>query len=43
MGLVIKRFDLRTVDKGRLMKKLGRISAETQKKVLKVLAEMFAE
>jgi|SRR5581483_3491642 mRNA interferase MazF len=34
---------LRTVDKGRLIKRLGRVSAATQKEVLTVLAEMFAE
>ncbi len=33
---------LRTVDKQRLVKKLGRISASTQNKVLAILAEMFA-
>ncbi|WP_088890351.1 type II toxin-antitoxin system PemK/MazF family toxin [Leptolyngbya ohadii] len=34
---------LRTVDKTRLIKKLGKIDAETQKAVLDTLAEMFAE
>lgn len=34
---------IRTVDKIRLVKKLGTISAATQKAVLAVLAEMFAE
>ncbi len=34
---------IRTVDKVRLVKKLGKINAETQKQVLSVLAEMFAE
>src|ERR1700690_2047198 len=34
---------LRTVDKERLVRKLGQISAATQKLVLAVLAEMFAE
>jgi mRNA interferase MazF len=34
---------IRTVDKTRLAKKLGTISASTQKAVLAVLAEMFAE
>ena|SRR3712207_6771802 len=34
---------IRTVDKARLIKKLGRISSETQKAVLTLLAEMFAE
>jgi mRNA interferase MazF len=33
---------IRTVDKQRLVKKLGRISASTQDKVLAVLSEMFA-
>jgi len=34
---------LRTVDKVRLVKRLGRINAITQQEVLTVLAEMFAE
>jgi mRNA interferase MazF len=34
---------LRTVDKVRLVKLLGRISATTRKAVLAILAEMFAE
>ncbi len=34
---------IRTVDKVRLVKKLGKINAEAQKQVLSVLAEMFAE
>lgn len=34
---------IRTVDKSRLVRKLGRISKTTQKEVLKTLAEMFAE
>jgi mRNA interferase MazF len=34
---------LRTVDKARLIKRLGRISAEIQQSVLATLAEMFAE
>jgi len=34
---------LRTVDKVRLVKRLGRIGKETQQAVLAVLAEMFAE
>jgi mRNA interferase MazF len=34
---------IRTVDKTRLAKRLGTISAATQKAVLAVLAEMFAE
>jgi mRNA interferase MazF len=34
---------LRTVDKSRLIKRLGRISPAAQKRVLSVLAELFAE
>lgn len=34
---------IRTVDKTRLVKHLGRISPATQKKVLMILAELFAE
>lgn len=34
---------IRTVDKTRLVKKLGQISASEQKAVLDTLAEMFAE
>ena len=34
---------IRTVDKLRLVKKLGKIDAGTQQDVLAVLAEMFAE
>jgi len=34
---------IRTVDKTRLVKKLGTINVATQKDVLAVLAEMFAE
>ena len=34
---------LRTIDKVRLVKRLGRISKHTQKAVLVTLAEMFAE
>lgn len=34
---------LRTVNKQRLVKRLGKIGQETQQKVLAVLAEMFAE
>ena len=34
---------IRTVDKERLVKKLGQISASVQESVLAVLAEMFAE
>ncbi len=33
---------IRTVDKSRLTKRLGRIGANTQSEVLSVLAEMFA-
>ncbi len=33
---------LRTVDGARLVKKLGRLDASTQRKVLTLLAEMFA-
>jgi mRNA interferase MazF len=34
---------LRTVDKIRLVKRLGEMDQETQKEVLRVLGEMFAE
>ena len=34
---------IRTVDKVRLIKKLGKIDPETQQQVLSVLLEMFAE
>ena len=34
---------IRTVDKSRLIKRLGRITTRTQKEVLTVLAELFAE
>ena len=34
---------IRTVDKSRLVQKLGQISASTQREVLTTLAEMFAE
>jgi mRNA interferase MazF len=34
---------LRTVDKLRLTKRLGRIDEEAQRQVLAILAEMFAE
>jgi mRNA interferase MazF len=34
---------IRTVDKVRLVKKLGQINSDTQKDVLAVLVEMFAE
>jgi mRNA interferase MazF len=33
---------LRTVDKARLVRRLGRLSAKAQAEVLRVLAEMFA-
>ena len=33
---------VRTVDKARLVKKLGRIDSHTQAEVLRVLSEMFA-
>jgi len=33
---------LRTVDKARLVRKLGRLSVKAQAEVLRVLAEMFA-
>lgn len=33
---------LRTVDKARLVQKLGRIDQQTQEEVLSILAEMFA-
>ncbi len=34
---------LRTIDKQRLVKKLGKISPDTQREVLSVLMELFAE
>ena len=34
---------LRTVDRARLVRRLGRLSAATQTRVLAALAEMFAE
>jgi mRNA interferase MazF len=34
---------IRTVDKGRLVRRLGRIDDETQTNVLSVLAELFVE
>lgn len=34
---------IRTVDKSRLVKRLGRIRPSTQKSVLVILAELFAE
>jgi mRNA interferase MazF len=33
---------VRTVDKSRLVQKLGRIDKQTQQEVLSILAEMFA-
>lgn len=33
---------IRTVDKARLVRKLGRIDQQTQKEVLSILGEMFA-
>jgi mRNA interferase MazF len=39
--IVLDQF--RTVDKKRLVKRLGEIDQETQKQVLATLAEMFAE
>ena len=33
---------IRTIDKSRLVQKLGRIDKQTQEKVLSILAEMFA-
>jgi mRNA interferase MazF len=33
---------LRTVDKSRLVQKLGRIDQQTQEEILSILAEMFA-
>ena len=41
-GLVVLD-QLRTVDKERLVKKLGRLDSETSQAVLKILTEMFAE
>jgi mRNA interferase MazF len=34
---------IRTVNKGRLVKRLGKISADSQTEVLAVLSEMFSE
>jgi mRNA interferase MazF len=34
---------IRTVDKSRLVRRLGQISNSTQREVLAVLAEMFTE
>lgn len=33
---------IRTIDKSRMVKKLGRIDGKTQQNILKILAEMFA-
>ena len=33
---------IRTVDKSRLVRKLGKVNKQTQEKVLSILAEMFA-
>ncbi len=41
-GLIVLD-QIRTVDKNRLVKKLGRISPDEQKILLDILAEMFAE
>ncbi len=41
-GLVVLD-QIRTIDKGRLIKKLGRIENATQQKILSVLQEMFSE
>lgn len=34
---------IRTVDKARLVKKLGKLDKQTQRGILEILAEMFAE
>ncbi len=34
---------IRTIDKTRLVKKMGELTEDTQKEVLRVLAEMFAK
>jgi mRNA interferase MazF len=34
---------IRTVDKSRLARKLGRLKKETQREVLSILTEMFSE
>ena len=34
---------IRTIDKSRLVRRLGRIDQSTQREVLEILAEMFAE
>ena len=41
-GLVILD-QLRTVDKGRLLQRLGRLNSREQSAILATLAEMFAE
>ena len=41
-GLIVLD-QIRTVDKNRLVKKLGRIGPDEQKMLLDILAEMFAE
>lgn len=41
-GLIVLD-QMRTVDKTRLVKRLGRVAASEQKSVLTALAEMFAE
>ncbi len=41
-GLILPD-QMRTVDKARLVKRLGRVDASTLQAVLQVLAEMFAE
>jgi mRNA interferase MazF len=41
-GLIVLD-QVRTVDKVRLIKRLGRLSSDEQAAVLRVLAEMFAE
>jgi mRNA interferase MazF len=41
-GLIVLD-QIRTVDKRRLVRRLGRLAAPEQKKVIAILAEMFAE
>ena len=41
-GLILPD-QMRTIDKARLVKRLGRVDAATLRAVLEVLAEMFAE
>jgi mRNA interferase MazF len=41
-GLIVLD-QIRTVDKTRLVKKMGQLNDETRKQVLATLAEMFAE